>query len=293
MMDNLAPATPDADSNSTVDASRPFHSVKEAVAIFGKRILLREVQSPSQAPSTPPIEQVTLSPSLEFTPSSEKSHGVALEIGTPDSYEFTQSPYKPQSNATSEAIDSPVCEPTPSPEIPNNENKLYPCSSFPWDKSISPSPSTSSKEIEPALSSEKPTNDKQGKIVHGNDLVMMLMILKRLESELQETKTEVKLLKERESETEVALASLNAELHENMSKIAKAEAAEAGKAAAKSLSVVEEGNREIGMKDEETRKFEVMVKNVDSPTLAQILSITDYDCYFGDVTSLLHPLFKF
>ena len=50
---------------------------------------------------------------------------------------------------------------------------------------------------------------------------------KKLESKLEETKKEFKLLKESESETEVALASLNAELQMNMSKIAEAEAAKA------------------------------------------------------------------
>ncbi|KAI3755192.1 hypothetical protein L1987_54987 [Smallanthus sonchifolius] len=58
---------------------------------------------------------------------------------------------------------------------------------------------------------------------------VVMNTLKQLELEVKETKRELKMLKERESETEVALACLKAELHKNMSKVAKAEAEAAGK----------------------------------------------------------------
>ncbi|KAI3497503.1 hypothetical protein L1887_40162 [Cichorium endivia] len=130
--------------HTAVDNSRPFRSVKEAVAVFGERFLATETYSPSPKPFTLPKQEM---PIWKHTPSSD------------------QTLWK-----------SPENEDDPSPAL--------------------------------------------------------MTTLKKLESELEETKRELNILKERESETEVALASLNAELHKNMSKIAKAEAEVAGKAAA-------------------------------------------------------------
>jgi hypothetical protein len=113
---------PAKDYSSSVDTSRPFRSVEEAVAIIGKRFLVGEIYSS-----------------------------------------------KPYYNP------------------PGEEN-------ISW-RFLSPNPSYRS-----------PKED------HHHEQNEVFGALMKLEAEL-------KLLKERESETEIALASLNAELHKNMSKV--------------------------------------------------------------------------
>ncbi|XAR49358.1 hypothetical protein NMG60_11032538 [Bertholletia excelsa] len=160
---------------STVDTSRPFRSVKEAVAIFGERLLAGDLYS---------------SPKPFFITTSTAT--------TPRQY----SPWK-----------------------------------------FSPS-SIEAKHYE---------EEEQGR----TDLHETV---KKLQAELEETKAELRLLKKREEETEVALASLNAELHRNMSKVARAEAAAAAAAAAAAR--------------EEEKKRDLAVRMAqDSPTLAKILSL--------------------
>ncbi|KAI8026353.1 WEB family protein [Camellia lanceoleosa] len=164
--------------SSTVDTSRPFTSVKEAVAIFGEKLLTGELYSSSNPFSAP-------------------------------------------------------------------------------------------KQWNFSLTKAKESDDEDPKT--------LAETLNRLESELKETKTELKLLKERESETEVALASLNAELHKNMSKMAKAEAAAAGNAAAEAVARTGSARRE-----EEVRKRDMIVRmEEDKPTLAQVLGIGDEEGLFG------------
>ncbi|MFQ6657015.1 hypothetical protein Gotur_026870 [Gossypium turneri] len=184
---------PPKDYRSNVDTSRPFRSVKEAVAVFGERLLVGEIYTPKPYTySRPPSQEIT------------------------------------------------------------------------W---FSPSP-LSRKE------------DDQESIHHQG----VLDTLKKLETELEETKVELKLLKERESETEVALASLNAELHKNMSKLARAEAA-AAKMAAETTTPrtvsMEMGNKSEDRAREEERRKELMKRMENNPTLSQILSIGEKEGYFG------------
>lgn len=188
------------DYHSNVDSSRPFRSVKEAVAIFGERFLAKEIYSPK--PFTFPTQE---SP-------------------------WNNSSYSPMSVNSQEIVTNAAS----------------------WKSASSPSP---------------PHQD-----LNNNDNPIVVEALKKLETELEETKTELKLLKARESETEIALASLNAELHKNMSKLAQAEAAHAGAmAAAKSVKVAKD-------EDYDTKKQEIKsMRWESSPTLAEMISIGETD----------------
>ncbi|KAL9353760.1 hypothetical protein Peur_051730 [Populus x canadensis] len=170
--------------SSSVDSSRPFRSVREAVAIFGERFLVGEIYSPKPY----------------YTPLREETNA--------------------------------------------------------W-RFLSPSPSYKSPEED--------HHEVQNDQIFGT--------LKKLEAELEETKAELKLLKERESETEIALASLNAELHMNLSKLAEAEAAAAKKAAESTIAVSFERKKMEDLLKEEERRRELTVRMENFPTLAQILNL--------------------
>ncbi|GMI87913.1 hypothetical protein HRI_002460600 [Hibiscus trionum] len=172
---------PPNDYRSNVDTSRPFRSVKEAVAVFGERLLVGEIYTPKPYTySRPPSQEITW-----FSPSTPLSR-------------------------------------------------------------------------------------------RDDDQQEVLYTLKKLETELKETKAELKVLKERESETEIALASLNAELHKNMSKLAIAEAAAAKKAAETQPRTVS-----LDVAREEERRKELMKGMENKPTLSQILSIGEKEGYLG------------
>lgn len=172
-----------ADYSSNVDTSRPFRSVREAVAIFGERFLTGELAMPLPLQVKPPHNDIT------------SPRGVAFGLTTEET----------------------VREEEKRGEIDKEEQGLS----------------------------------------NG---------LKKLEAEIEETKKELRILKERESETEIALAALDAELHKNMSRLATAE--EKAKAiATRSPSPSEaRDDHHNSIIDRNGNHF---------PTLAQILSVAD------------------
>ncbi|KAI3445600.1 hypothetical protein Pfo_002265 [Paulownia fortunei] len=184
---------------ATVDTSRPFRSVKEAVAIFGERFLVGEIYTPK-----------------------------------PFIFPKKETPFL-----------------SPSSRVDKEPHWNY----------TSPSPRGSSYSHDTTLSDT----------------------VKKLEAELEDTKAELKLLKERESETEVALASLNAELHKNMSKLARAEAEVAARAAAssRSASSLHMADGAMIIKEEEQKRDAYLrMESGPSPSLAQILSIGEKEGLF-------------
>ncbi|XP_028792331.1 uncharacterized protein LOC114748145 [Neltuma alba] len=217
------------DYASTVDTSSAFRSVKEAIAIFGDRLLVKETGSPLPSPAA-----------TAATPATKP-------IRRENSWRFTSSPV----TTTITTI--------------KHEDRKEDILCYNYDD-------------------HHQNNDSDNGL---------LETLKKLEAELEETKMELKLLKERESDTEVALATLNAELHKNMSKLAQAEAVAAGKAAAKTVRFDERLNDYMELNDNkksnginnknnnsgEIKVEEEAVKKKKKETLAQILSIGVRESY--------------
>ncbi|KAI3936763.1 hypothetical protein MKW92_033668 [Papaver armeniacum] len=136
---------------------------------------------------------------------------------------------------------------------------------------------TTSSNISPIK--QKPTED-------GNATVKNM--LKKLENELEETKRELNLLKERESETEVALATLNAELHKNMAKMDEAEALAAGEKAAlgskrsTQLYIGGSGDHKYAGSSHEADDIREEITKMErySTSLAEVLSLGEKEGYF-------------
>lgn len=123
-----------------------------------------------------------------------------------------------------------------------------------------PKPLLSANSSPPSLSST-------ARFIHErDDELVSLNALKKLEHELHETKCELKLLKERQSETKLAVASLCLQLQKSMSKLREIEAVEAEPS---NLAIEDQPCkvRSDRWREDNIRESEYL------PTLAQALSL--------------------
>jgi hypothetical protein len=204
-----------------VDTSRAFRSVKEAVAVFGERILAKEAQFRPSAiahgerlnvrenPRSKPVTIVAPNAKLEV---SNGSGSLTREIHTKASasYNVKREGTSPAPNLSPVQVTRSAPDDVPTYLVP---------SSPPFFAS---SPSLANDEFE-----EHERKDE-------SDLMVKLSTIKRMEDEAARTRQDVAQLKKRIAEMEMSVATLNARLHRTLSRLAHMEA---DKAAAERSSI--------------------------------------------------------
>ncbi|KAL6641783.1 hypothetical protein ACP70R_019964 [Stipagrostis hirtigluma subsp. patula] len=215
-----------------VDTSRAFRSVKEAVAVFGERIIAREAQFRATAGAHGDrrvVREVNLRGNSGAIAASdaklEGTNGVRAS-----GVQFRESHSKPNANysakqegSSSKPTSNLVPVPVPRPVSEDVPMYLVP-SSPPFFAS---SPSLANDE-------EEDQERKEADLMAMSSDLMAMSSIKKLEEEAARTRQDVVQLKKRLAEMELSMATLNAKLHRALSKLAHMEA---DKAAAERASI--------------------------------------------------------
>lgn len=217
-----------ASDRGEVDTSRAFRSVKEAVAVFGERILVREAQLRANGGAhggcrvgkefNSRVNAVAIAASDVKLPN--RSDGVmeSHSNSKPSVVNVTCNAKEEQSSGSSKPA-APSLPPVPVPRPPVAEDvPMYLVPSSPPFFASSPS-----------LANDDGDDDEQER--KAADLVVISAI-RRLEDEAARTRQEVARLKRRLAEMELSMATLNAKLHRALSKVAHMEADNAAAARA-------------------------------------------------------------
>ncbi|OEL28852.1 hypothetical protein BAE44_0010130 [Dichanthelium oligosanthes] len=192
-----------ASDRAQVDTTRPFRSVKEAVAVFGDRILVGESHS--------------------------RHSSSAAAIATPNADASARANAMPTPSAKHEASSSSstmTFSPNPMAEA---EEEILPATVAMYSAPSSPPSLTSSPSPIKACGGHGDDRDHEAA-----GLVVMRSIQK-LGAEVAETRQEVAQLRKRGNEMEMAVASLNAQLHRGLTKLAEMEADRVAAAARRSI----------------------------------------------------------
>ncbi|NP_001143273.1 uncharacterized protein LOC100275804 [Zea mays] len=179
-----------ASDRGEVDTARPFRSVKEAVAVFGHRILVGNNHSSHSSTAAAAIA----SPSASANATGVAATPSAKHEASSSSSTMTFSP-TPMAESEAEIIPATV--------------PLYSAPSSPPSLASSPSP-------------VKPCSGHRGDESAGG--LVIVRSIQKLEADVAATRKELAQLGKRGNEMEKALVSLSAQLHRGLSKLAEMEA---------------------------------------------------------------------
>ncbi|KAF7052927.1 hypothetical protein CFC21_060947 [Triticum aestivum] len=179
-----------------VDTARPFRSVKEAVAVFGERILVGGSNSRYNGNAV-----ALADPHANATPSAKHE----------DSSRSSTATLSPNAMAEVDA--------EPGPEAMTAIVPMY------------------SAHSSPSFTSPRSAYEDDGELGCQDEEAGLAVVssIKKLEAEVADTRREVLQLRKRGTEMEMAVATLNAQLHRGLSRLAEIEADKAAAAARRSI----------------------------------------------------------
>ncbi|XP_051180700.1 uncharacterized protein [Lolium perenne] len=225
-----------------VDTARPFRSVKEAVAVFGERILVGETNSRYSSNSV-----AIANSHANATPNAKLE-----DSGT--SSAITLSP-----NAMAEVEAEPESEATAA---------IVPMYSAPSSPPSFASPRSGYED-----------DDDEGEYDRQDEEAGLAIMssIKNLEADVADTRREVVQLRKRGTEMEMAVASLNAQLHRGLSRLAEIEADKASAAARRSIGGDTDVTSAAMLRSERWAEKSGMYSSEYLPSFSHALSLGEFD----------------
>lgn len=218
-----------------VDTARPFRSVKEAVAVFGERILVGGSNS------------------------RYSSHAVAIANSHADATPNT----KHEDSSSTSAV---TLSPNAMVEVEAEQESEATAAIVPMYSA----PSSPRSEYDDDDGEHDRYDEEAG--------LAIMSSIKKLEAEVADTRREVGQLRKRGTEMEMAVASLNAQLHRGLSRLAEIEADNKASAAARrSIGGDTDVTSAAMVRSERWAEKSAMYSSEYLPSFSHALSLGEFD----------------